>query len=117
MSCALPGPRPTMNRTGRCGQDCACDSVCGCASVGTTSAASAALAPPETIELNFDMHALTSGPGPREYRRRGRTVNATHLPMLSDHTRRAIGVFPSPLWFSGWSFLGMAVGCWRVITH
>ena len=36
--------------------------------------------------------------GPREYRRRGRTVNATHSLMLSDITHRALGVFPSPLW-------------------
>jgi len=49
-----------MNRTGRCGQI----SVCACAAVGTTSAASAAIATPETIEFNFDMHALTSGRRP-----------------------------------------------------
>ena len=28
-----------------------------------------------------------------------------------------LGLIPSPLWFSGWSFLGMEVDCRRFITH
>ena len=78
-----------MNRTGRCGQDCACDSVCACAAVGTTSAASAAIAMPKPSNSILTCMLSQADASPREYRRRGRTVNATHLPMFSDATHRS----------------------------
>src|SRR5512144_537679 len=57
MSCALPGPRPTMNRTGRCGHA----SDCACAAADTTSAMSAAIAAAETIDISFDMELSQAG--------------------------------------------------------
>src|SRR6187549_3822091 len=69
MSCALPGPRPTMNRTGRCGQVCACDSV---GEVNAVTAATMAAA----IKCSFDMGCSSTETGIGKYRKPGRAVNA-----------------------------------------
>ena len=35
---------------------------------------------------------------------------------LTQDRCRALGVFPSPLWFSGWCFPKMEVDCWRFMV-
>src|SRR6516165_4114891 len=53
MSCALPGPRPTMNLTVRCGQ--ACGSVCACATADSARAPSVATTTPGIVAFNLNM--------------------------------------------------------------
>src|SRR2546423_14707379 len=46
-------------------------------------------------------------------RRTDAAVGAATRTIGSSRSFRALGVFPSPLWFSGWCFPEMEVDCWR----